>query len=261
MKPLSELQQMFCDGLRSAAPPSPVLLNEIVDDGLQLERFNVYRNNFVVLNGDALADMYPVIKRLLGAEAFRLPATAYVRDFPPMDRALLLYGERFADFLAAVPELSGLPYLADVARLEYAWTAAYHADDVVSLGQHQIAALPPDGVENLSLRPHPSMHCISSDYPIYSIWLANQGEQMEETISLDEGGSQVVVIRPKVEVEVREVSPGSLALLQSLASGETIGAAYAQAVEMDAEFDLQAFFARHLFDGTFCELQNQPVTD
>ncbi|MEW8030431.1 MAG: DNA-binding domain-containing protein [Candidatus Thiodiazotropha sp.] len=252
MKPLSELQQMFCDGLRSSAPPAQALLDEIVDDGLQLQRFNVYRNNFIVLNGDALADMYPVIKRLLGDEAFRMLATAYVREYPPMDRALLLYGERFPEFLTAVPELSELPYLADVAKLEYAWTAAYHADDATPLEQQQIARLSPDESENLRLKPHPSMHCIDSGYPIYRIWSANQSNRVDETVSLDEGGSQIVVIRPGVEVEIREVTPGALTFLQRLASADTIAEAYTHAAEVEPGFDLNAFFTRYLFDGTFC---------
>lgn len=254
MKPLSELQQLFCDGLRSSEPPAQALLDEIVDDGLQIQRFNVYRNNFIVLNGDALADMYPVIKQLLGDEAFRMLATAYVREYPPMDRALLLYGERFAEFLAAVPELSELPYLSDVARLEYAWTAAYHADDAAPLEQRQIAKLPSDELDNLRLRPHPSMRCIGSDYPIYRIWSANQSNRVDETVSLDEGGSQIVVIRPKAEVEIREVTPGALTFLQRLASADTIAEAYGHAAETEPEFDLNAFFTRYLFDGTFCAL-------
>lgn len=254
MKPLSEIQQMFCDGLRSSASPSKALLDEIVDDGLQLQRFNVYRNNFIVLNGDALADMYPVIKRLIGDQAFRVLATAYVREHPPMDRTLLLYGEQFADFLAAVPELSGLAYLVDVARLEFAWTAAYHADDASPLEQQQISSLSPDKLEDLHLRPHPSMHCIASDYPLYHIWSANQSGGVDETISLDQGGSHIVVIRPKVEVEVREVSAGALTFLQRLAWGDAIGEAYSQATKVEPEFDLNSYFSRHLFDGTFCSL-------
>jgi hypothetical protein len=252
MKSLPEIQRLFCDGLRSSASPAQTLLDEIVDDGLQLERFNVYRNNFIVLNGDALADMYPVIKRLLGAQAFRILATAYVRDYPPMDRTLLLYGEHFPAFLAAIPDLSGLPYLADVASLEFAWTAAYHAEDAAPLEERQISALNPVELEHLRLKPHPSMRTICSSYPVYQIWSLNQSDHMNETISLDQGGSNLVVIRPKVTVEVREVSYGTLTFLNKLAAGETVGAAYTRAISVETGFDLNSFFSRHLFDGTFC---------
>lgn len=256
MKPLSELQQLFCDALRSLEPPSQALLDEIEDDGLRLERFNVYRNNFIVLNGDALTDMYPAIKQLVGDEAFRMLATAYVRSFPPTDRALLLYGEAFPGFLEQIPELSGAPYLADVARIEFAWTAAYHAEDASRLDEVQIANMPADSMEDLHLRPHPSIHFISSNYPAYRIWMANQDEPSnDDVISLDEGASHIVVIRPDTEVEVREVSLGELRFLQSLTLENSIGKAYESALDADPEFDLNRFFSEHLLDGTFCAIQ------
>ena len=91
MTSLAELQAQFCDALRSTGQPPRELLDELLDDGLNLQRFNVYRNNFIVLNADALADMYPVVKRLLGESAFQMLATRYVRQQPPMERTLLLY--------------------------------------------------------------------------------------------------------------------------------------------------------------------------
>ena len=252
MKSLSDLQQDFCDALRSPDAPSRALLDEIVDDGLALQRFNVYRNNFIVLNGDALADMYPVIKRLVGESAFRMLATAYVRDYPPMNRALLLYGENFPQFLASIPELSGLAYLPDVARLEYAWTEAYHAEDVERVKEGQLTGLPAGALEQLRLKVHPSMRCLRSEYPVYRIWAANQQDHSGEVISLDEGPSRIVVIRPGAEVEVREVSEGVMMFLERLNLGDTVAEAYACTVALDPLFDLNAFFARHLFDGTFC---------
>lgn len=255
MKQLSELQLIFSDALRSSSAPTQALLDEIVDDGLRLQRFNVYRNNFVVLNGDALGEMYPVIKRLVGDDAFRMLATAYVREYPPMERALLLYGEQFPEFLSVIPELSVAPYLADVARMEYAWTAAYHAEDIAGLDERQLNGLPTEALASLHLRPHPSMHCIRSSYPVYRIWTANQSDQPHEMISLEDGPSYIVVIRPHSEVETREVSLATLIFLERLATGDTIGEAYTRAEEAESSFDLNGFFTRHLFDGTFCSIQ------
>ena len=92
MQTLADLQRRFCDALRSPAPPPEELLAELVDDGHALARFSVYRNNFIVLNGDALAEMYPTVQRLIGTQAFRVLATEYVRRHPPRARTLLLYG-------------------------------------------------------------------------------------------------------------------------------------------------------------------------
>jgi hypothetical protein len=248
------LQKHFCDALLTAEAPDPAFLSELQDDGLALQRFQVYRNNFIVLNGDAIADMYPVVKRLLGDEAFRILATAYVRNYPPSDRTLLLYGEAFADFLASIPELSELGYLSDVARLEYAWTAAYHALDVETLKPDQITELSDSSFEHLKLRPHPSIQFLESKYPVYRIWTLNQTDDQDEVISLDEGPSSIVVIRPDTDVEVREVTPGEMEFLKRLCDFSTLGEANAQAQQIDPEFNLERFFINHLFDGTFCTL-------
>ena len=255
MKSLSDLQQEFCDLLRTSDPPPRDLMDELLDDGTVLERFNVYRNNFVVLNGDALADMYPTIKRLVGDEAFRSLANLYVRRHPPETRTLLLYGDRFPGFLESIPELSQLPYLSDVARLEFGWTCAYHAPDAQMLGRDEVASISAETFTRFGLEPHPSMHCIGSDYPLYRIWAANQEDGSEETISLDSGPSRIVIVRPGMEVETREVSEGTFLFLQRLQAGESIEDAFNLALQTDSVFDLAVFFAHHLFDGTFCALR------
>ena len=190
MSALSELQRTFCDALRSAEAPPQSLLGEIVnDDGFALERFNVYRNNFVVLNAEALADMYPAIKRLLGDEAFMHLAVDYVRHHPPMERTLLTYGEAFPESLAEHPALQGHPYLADVARIELYWTCAYHAEEVPPLTPAEIEGVDPDTFGELYLRPHPALYQVASSYPVYRIWLANQSDQQDdETLEYSEWG-------------------------------------------------------------------------
>lgn len=255
MQSLADLQRAFCDALRSPHTPPAELLGELLDDGLALQRFNVYRNNFIVLNGDALADMFPVVKRLVGDSAFRMLATRYVRRHPPPERSLLLYGDGFPGFLGTIPELEAHPYLPDVARLEYAWTAAYHAPDADALGRETVAGIGADEWPGLRLVPHPSMHCIRSDFPAWRIWAAHQTEDSEGVISLEDGPSRVIVIRPGVQVQTREVDAGTWVLLERLQAGDTLESAYVAAARANAGFDLPAFFSRHLLDGTFIAIE------
>lgn len=258
MLPLDDLQRLFCNALRTPDRPSPVLLGELLDDGLAEQRFNIYRNNFVVLNGDALGEMYPVIQQLVGEEAFRFLATRYVREFPPPERTLLLYGEQFAGFLAGLPELAALPYLADVAQLEFAWTDAYHAPDARPLSQRQVSAILPDAFSRVRLRPHPGLHCIRSPYPLFRIWQSNQPDSPEERISLDQGSCNVLVTRPEVEVQVREIPDAEALLLLELKRGATLESAFEAARRIDSDLDLASYLGAHLFDGTFSGIQFDP---
>ncbi|MCG7984942.1 MAG: putative DNA-binding domain-containing protein [Candidatus Thiodiazotropha lotti] len=254
MSLLAELQRSFCDGLRTADAPDGALLEMLQDDDLARQRFQVYRNNFIVLNGDALADMFPVVKRLVGDEAFRMLATAYVRQHPPRDRTLLLYGDLFGDFLQTIPELSELPYLSDVAGLEFAWTAAYHAADALPLQPDQLQNLSEEAFVKLQLRVHPSLQLLASDFPIHRIWSVNQSDDQDELISLDEGACRLIVVRPGNEVQVRVVSEGEFEFVKQLMASATIGEAFEATNQTDPQFDLGQFFSRHLFDGTFCAM-------
>ena len=257
MQTLADLQRRFCDALRSPETPPEGLLAELIDDGHALARFDVYRNNFIVLNGDALAEMYPSVQRLIGAQAFRLLATAYVRRHPPRERALLLYGAEFAEFLREIPELAALPYLPDVARLEYAWTAAYHAADATPITQAEVTRAGTETLASARLKPHPSLRLIDSRYPLYRIWQNNQHES-DDLVSLDEGPSRVIVNRPGRQVEVREAGVGEFVLMRALHAGGSVQHALAQAIDTDPEFDLSDFFSRRLFDGTFVAINNKP---
>jgi len=250
----TELQRLFCDGMRAPDTPPAALLEAMVDDGSALARFNVYRNNFVALNGAALADMYPTVRRLIGEEAFRSLAHVYVRLHPPRARTLLFYGGRFPGFLSGISELSRLPYLTDVAQLDYHWNAAYHAADADPLQPRAVASVDAQAFARCSLTLHPSVRLLRSDYPLYRIWSANQQDGGDETISLAEGTSRVVVFRSGMEVEVREVGEGSYVFLSRLQKGDTVGGACEAALHADGTFDLAAFFARNLFNGTFCTL-------
>lgn len=255
MKSLAELQRSFCDALRWPGNPPAALLGELLDDGQALQRFNVYRNNFIVLNSEALADMYPVVQRLVGAPAFQQLARAYVREFPPLHRTLLLYGDRFADFLGALPELSGLPYLPDVARLEYAWTQSYHAADAAPLSRSELDRIEPEALSRLHLVPHPSLHCMQSEYPVLRIWQSNASPGDEETVSLDEGGCRLLLLRPQLDVEIRSAGPGDFSLLVNLQQGKSLAAAYEAAVQAAPDFDLTDYLSRHLLDGTFVAIR------
>jgi hypothetical protein len=142
--------------------------------------------------------------------------------------------------------------------VEFAWTQAYHSRDCTPLTQQQVAAIAPETFGMVRLVPHPSLHCIASEYPIFHIWQANQVADTDERISLAEGASHLLVIRPGEEVEVREVSAGEFHFMAQLQSGTTLEVAVAHVQGSGDPFDLTDFLGRHLFDGTFCGIQLAP---
>lgn len=151
--------------------------------------FEIYRNNYRQGLIRALGQSFPVVEALVGAPFFAAMALDYVEQTPPTSRLLRAYGDRFATFIETFEPAAVLPYLADVARLEFALVEAYYALDDADLPVTTQAAL---GVES-QLVWRNSTRMIGSSYPIVSIWQAHQ--QGEDLSTLDWRAETALIVR------------------------------------------------------------------
>ena len=143
MLPLAERQRDFAAALRDAARPMPEGL--VGPDGEPSpKRFAVYRNNVVIGLTETLKDAFPAVHRIVGTEFFQAMARAYVVLEPPRSPILLDYGAGFPDFIGEFEPAAGLPYLADVAHIERAWTESYHAPEASPIDPAALATVPPE---------------------------------------------------------------------------------------------------------------------
>lgn len=209
-------------------------------------RFDVYRNNVMASLTQALAGGFPVVRELVGEEFFRAMAREYVMFDPPTSPVLVEYGDGFAEFVAQFPPVQGLPYLADVARLERMRVRAHHAQDAPLLlpGALQALMADPEGLSNLRIVLHPACQVLRSSFAVYSLWAAHQHddgfERLEALASVDTGRAEdVLVLRPLFEVGVMSLPPGVADFLSALAKGESLGQAATRAARVPG-FDLGA---------------------
>jgi hypothetical protein len=198
-------------------------------------RFAVYRNNVYVGLTTALGQRFPVTKRLVGSEFFAGMARAYAADHKPASPLIMHYGDDFPDFIAAFPPAASLPYLPDVARIEVAWTRAYHAADRLPLGVTALASVAPERISDMALVPHPSARLVRSDFPVGSIWSAHQGETVA-TVA-DWHPEAALVVRPAMHVEVHVLPPRDAAFAAYLLEGATLGEAAQTALAAAPDFD------------------------
>src|SRR3569623_155991 len=118
-------------------------------------RYDVYRNNVTVSLGEARAAVYPAVQRITGRDFFRAMARAHVRSTPPTSPLLFDYGRDFPDFAASYEHAQPMPWLADVARIERAWLAAYHAQDSAPLAAASLARIAPERLTDATFASHP----------------------------------------------------------------------------------------------------------
>lgn len=233
------LQAAFAQALLDPACPVPDGL--VGPDGLpSARRFAVYRNNVTAGLVRALQESYPAVAALVGEAFFQAMAREHARACPPRWPAMFDYGADFPAFIASFAPAAGLPYLADVARLERAWVEAYHAAEATCLTRAQLAGLPMDQAECLPLPLHPSARVLRSPWPALTIWQMHTGEAPLAPVDLQAGGQDVLVVRPDALVEVYALPAGAAAFASALAAGAGLGQATALALEDAQGFDLPA---------------------
>lgn len=238
MHSLRELQRAFAAGVydETAEPP----LHRMRADGIPAsERFSVYRNNVHVSLADALAAVYPVVEKLVGALFFRQTARQYLRVHPSATGNLHDFGGEFAAFLGGMRSLRDYPYVPDVARLEWAWHRVYHAADTrAAVDLVRLGHVTENDWQRLRFRLHPATALVASRFPVLHIWQANQDGVEDDRVSLDEGGVQLLVARPHLDVEIRPLSVGEYALLHAFEAGRALERAHEQAELVEPGFDL-----------------------
>src|SRR5260370_12982563 len=169
---LAERQRGFAAAILDPALPMPDgLVGPDHEPGPK--RFAVYRNNVVAGLTETLKDAFPAVHRIVGTDFFRAMARAYVMVEPPRSPIMLDYGAGFPDFIRQFDPAAGLPYLADVARIERAWTEAYHTPEASPIDLAVLAAIPPERLPEIRLRLHPSIRLVWSQYPALTIWQMN----------------------------------------------------------------------------------------
>ncbi len=227
--------------------------------GQPLRRFNVYRSNVFHGLAEALAARFPVIERLVGEDFFRGAALAFVKSHPPRSPALFEYGDAFPAFLEAFEPARPFPYLADVARLEWARNVAYHAADAEPMADGALGAIPPDLIGDAVLRLHPSCQLVASPYPILSIWETNTHDAEVRPIGPEMPGEAALVVRPRLAVLVLRLGPGAETFIESVASGLTLAAAATSASSACETFSLIQTLAALIGAGVFTGVSIKPA--
>lgn len=198
----------------------------------------VYRNNYRIGLIDALAHSHPVCRELVGEDFFTALAREYVKSHASDSGNLHRYGASFADFIAGFEHCRDLPYLADVARLEWAVHRSYYAEDAKPLDTSALAAVAPEQWEALVFAPLPDVALCRAGSPALSIWRAHREQgPLDGLLALP--SENALVYRDRGEVKTLALNDARHAFYAALFSGEPLAAAIEAAQAFDADFDLQ----------------------
>jgi len=216
--------------------PGPILAEEAL---------SVHRDTAVGGLLHALKLSHPTVLALVGEDFFDQAARAFVERSPPSSAWLTGYGQGLADFLAGYAFAGELPYLADVARFDFAVEAAGYAE----AGRDGPALDLGETVLTLDA----SLRLVELGYPADAIRDAlGEDEDRLAEIDMRRQRRTLALWRLPDGAGLRRLSPISAALLKAVLAGGDLS-------DFDAPEDALATLSAEVFSAPFARLSLKPA--
>jgi len=227
----------------------------IRSDGISpAARLGFYRTNVLENYRKALAATYPVVMKLVGSGFFGVLAREYALRQPSRSGDVGRHGEQFDEFLRRHASARELPYLADVARLEWCMEESFNEADHAPLSVARLAAVPEEHQGRLRFLLAPSCRLLSSRFPVLRIWEVCQPDfGSEVAVDLRQGAVNALVRRQGFSVIAEAVPAGEFAMLSALAGGDGFAEGYECGRREDSEFDPTAFLQKYILSGVLVD--------
>lgn len=193
------------------------------------DRIAIHRGNCAAALVHALRLTYPAIEALVGQAFFARAAAAFARSRPPSSPFLAGYGDGFGEVLSAFPETAAMPYLGEVARVEWAVAQAAASPPGWAGEGHVLGAF--------RIRMPRSLRLIGVRHSATAIWRAAIAgdEAALSRIAPDGAATTAAIWRAGAGADVAGLGPAAGAFVAALLAREDIGTALARAAALTAD--------------------------
>jgi len=218
----------------------------------QIARLGIHQSNFRVTATKAMQGIYKAVNRLVGEEYFAALMVAFLKENPPSSPSLTHYGTGFADFLRTfAPVQSELPWLAPVARLDWAWFVAYGAANAPALLASDLQGVAPETLPASAPGLHTSATLLRFSVSAYSIWRTNIEDKDVREIDLKTGREWALVWRQDMQIRHAGLTQAQYIFLDAIGGGHSLAQGWTDAIRHDPAFDLAKEFSHWLSAGVF----------
>ncbi|NRP69413.1 hypothetical protein ILFOPFJJ_00279 [Ensifer psoraleae] len=236
MSSIETLQSVVARAVLTTGPADilPLLARGRFDPA---RRFNIYRNNTLVSLTTTLKAVFPVTVRLLDERYFSYVAGRFTRSSPPREPRLSRYGAGFAPFLANFEGTADMPFVSEVARLE--WKIAEALDAPLERPSTLIELYERLSSGSFVLFLQPSLRLVLCRWPALSIWAAHQhGGEPDRLADLNREPERIALWRHDDTVRFLRLDAAEFAFWHVLRRGKGLEAAVARACRHSPEFDI-----------------------
>jgi hypothetical protein len=180
---------------------------------------NAYRSRLI----EVLEGHYPAVLALLGADNFNAMGCAYVQAHDSNFASVRFYGGALGDFLAVHPDYASRPWLAELARFEWAMAAVFDAADANPIGVEALGRIAPEDWAELGFDLHPSVRRLDLLWNAPALWRAVTDAQPHPVPDAQAHPIPWLLWRHKLQIFYRPLTPLEVEALEGVRQGRSFG--------------------------------------
>ncbi|MEH6444174.1 MAG: DNA-binding domain-containing protein [Oceanospirillaceae bacterium] len=182
---------------------------------------NLYRNNFYISITEYLEACFPSVKALVGEQFFSQLAKAFIIQEPLASASIELYGEKFAKFIQHCEQAKSLPYLYDIAHLDWVLDRAKSVVEYTDFPFAQLQQVSAQEQLKIRFQLQPNTVLINARCPLLKIWHGIKSGELE---SIDIQQQELVIVHPDKEEGVKcyNISQNQYDFLSAVANGNCL---------------------------------------
>jgi hypothetical protein len=178
-----------------------------------------YRSRLI----ETLQSHYPALLALLGEESFDALGHAYVRAHDSRFRSIRFYGGELDALLAALPDYASKPWLAELARFEWAMNAVFDAADAVSIEVQALAQVPPESWAGLGFDLNPAVRRVDLAWNAPALWRALTDGEPPPAPAAHERPIPWLLWRKDLQIFFRQLTALEAEALDAVRQGRSFG--------------------------------------
>lgn len=197
--------------------------SEVPDFVGHAHRLEAYSGGYFARLYDALKGAYAKTQVMLGEEAFYHACASYVALHPSQEYNINEYGHDFAEVIE-------VPWIADLAKLEWLIQKSFHADDRDAV-TNPFEAVSPENLLGAQIKFKRSCLLMTSTWPLVELWslpsVPEEPIQKVDTI--------LMTYRLEDQVYFRAISKPHQRLIEVLTVEKTLGEAFDEVENLTPE--------------------------
>lgn len=222
MSGLLDIQRDFQDYILSDDAPGAIAASVRGQYGLKADaRLAIYHRAYRIRLKQALCESYDKTWTFVGDDMFAGLADSYIAAYPSRHPNLRWFGGGFAAHAAT--ELAEYPFIAELARLEWALGLAFDAEDAAPLSASDMSVIPPEDWGDLRFGLQPSVRILEMRWNAVALWQALGKDEEPPEAEESAAAAHWLVWRSGDQPHFRSLPAAEAQALRHIEGGATFG--------------------------------------